>query len=622
MADNTIFDEWLEIAQNFKDKADAMLNEIRQYKQDMFLMRNEMMERLEAGQFIRDNSRIVISAPEIIIGNVDHHGVLQGGGTVIIKGATVENHGVGEGGQVNIVAPLIQQIAEDRGIDGAEKVVHNQSEVRTVGRQIHIESQDPATVDKKGGYFISTPTAKGVQVVSDSDVRIETGKKNKKKKDLIDNALNAVRTQKAEFDLKVRNSEAVLKNLSKIINEKISQDKTLSASDDLGRANALALDEVAAVMEEEVNLFSQSLQKMACNISGLAEANRAIACLEKELSDLPSEDDYKKKGNGSLLVLQGENIDICSRDGDGNIRTDAGSGIKIQGNRIGLLSALEDDQLTPEASMGRIDIRSRNVSISTENQTGSHYEGGVLTSAKFPVVGNVTIMSKAIDMLAVDTELKDDKFTETALTKGSTVNIRAEKVKVKTIDQQGKAVGKFTVNSQQIALKATDIKDYNADIELDNQFNFKHPETHAKEVTADSKLLLLAETMNIGYKKDELETKKLYLTSTDEVLINSKSLVQLTQGEKGKADALIDMRNKNLEALAKGHVNVGGDDGLDLYGETTINGAVKAGDVEVANLKASKSVTAPNLTDGINTPTPPKKNTNQNTGDKPQESSI
>ena len=111
MADNTIFDEWLEIAQNFKDKADAMLNEIRQYKQDMFLMRNEMMERLEAGQFIRDNSRIVISAPEIIIGNVDHHGVLQGGGTVIIKGATVENHGVGEGGQVNIVAPLIQQIA-------------------------------------------------------------------------------------------------------------------------------------------------------------------------------------------------------------------------------------------------------------------------------------------------------------------------------------------------------------------------------------------------------------------------------------------------------------------------------------------------------------------------------
>ena len=620
MADNTIFDEWIEIAQNFKSKADAMLDEIRQYKQDMFLMRNEIMERLEAGQFIRDESRIVISAPEIIIGNVDHHGALQNGGRVIIKGSTVEHHGVGPGGKVNITAPLIQQIAIDRGIDGVERVVHEQSEIRTVGRQVHIESQDPAVVEGKGGYFVSTPSATGIQVLSDSTIRIDAAKKNKSKKKYIDDALTAMNRQKADYDVKAGGSEIVLKNLAKTINEKISKDEVLSANDDLGRANALALDEVAAVMEEEVNQFSHHLYNMAGYTAGLAEAKRAIACLEKEKSDMPSEDDYKKNGNGSLLVLQGENIDILSRDGEGNVRTNEDSGIKIQGNNIELFSTMEDGKLTPAEAKGRINVRSRNVSISTDDFVDGEFKNGDLEKGKFPLVGNVTIMSKAINMTAVDMETDKGKFKETKLTEGSEVNIRAEKVKVKTIDEKGKSVGKFSVNSQRIALKATDIKDYKTDIELDDQGNPKQPEMHSDKVAADSKMLLLAETMNIGYKKDELETKTLYLSSTDNVLINSKSHVQLTQGTRGSADVTIDMSGQNLEATAGGNTVVEGDGGLTLYGDTTINGAVKAGDVEVANLNASKSVSAPNLTDGISTPAPAQKNSGKKKGDKFEES--
>ena len=41
---------------------------------------------MNSGLFYRDNDRIVISAPEIIIGNVDKSGTLQGGmGKVFIK---------------------------------------------------------------------------------------------------------------------------------------------------------------------------------------------------------------------------------------------------------------------------------------------------------------------------------------------------------------------------------------------------------------------------------------------------------------------------------------------------------------------------------------------------------
>ena len=142
------------------------------------------------------------------------------------------------------------------------------------------------------------------------------------------------------------------------------------------------------------------------------------------------------------------------------------------------------------------------------------------------------------------------------------------------------------------------------------------------KVAADSQLLLLSETMNIGYKKDEMETKNLYLSSTDNVLINGNSHVQLTQGKRGSADGIIEMKGTNVDVIANGNMVVEGDSGINMYGDTTMNGAVKAGDVEVENLKASKSVTAPNITDGMNMPGSPKKNSGKSKGDEFKETGI
>ena len=142
------------------------------------------------------------------------------------------------------------------------------------------------------------------------------------------------------------------------------------------------------------------------------------------------------------------------------------------------------------------------------------------------------------------------------------------------------------------------------------------------KVAADSQLLLLSETMNIGFKKDEMETKNLYLSSTENVLINSNSHVQLTQGKRGSADGIIEMKGTNVDVIANGNMVVEGDSGITMYGDTTMNGAVKAGDVEVENLKASKSVTAPNITDGMNMPGSPKKNSGKSKGDEFKETGI
>ena len=61
--ENTVLDDWIAIAENFKSSIDKMLNEVHTAKMELMLLQNEIIDRLDAGQYIRDDQRIIISAP-------------------------------------------------------------------------------------------------------------------------------------------------------------------------------------------------------------------------------------------------------------------------------------------------------------------------------------------------------------------------------------------------------------------------------------------------------------------------------------------------------------------------------------------------------------------------------
>ena len=94
--------------------------------------------------YYRNDERIVISAPEIVIGNVDKSGALNGGetGTVIIKGSDVALEGVGDTGRIVSRAPIIHQKAVNPGIDGRENVVCGMSEIVSQACDIVLHSSD------------------------------------------------------------------------------------------------------------------------------------------------------------------------------------------------------------------------------------------------------------------------------------------------------------------------------------------------------------------------------------------------------------------------------------------------------------------------------------------------
>ena len=164
---DTAFSDWKSILQDFKDSVEKDLDEIRTQKAEIQQIKHEIFTRLAQGQYIHDDHRIVLSAPEIIIGNVDSTGMLwsESGSTITIRGNAVNLEGSGVAGYVKSRATNIAQITVDPGTDGLEDVVHPGSSVVSQARNIVIQSNDC------DGCFSQSPVGIGCGVKIHAMVR-------------------------------------------------------------------------------------------------------------------------------------------------------------------------------------------------------------------------------------------------------------------------------------------------------------------------------------------------------------------------------------------------------------------------------------------------------------------
>ena len=166
----TIFDDWKTALDNFQLKVSNDLKDIRQQKAEIQQLKTEIFNKVAQGRFIRDDQRLVLSAPEIIIGNVDASGMLYSEqGAIVIRGQRVGVEGVGEHGVIENRAPKISQIAVDPGPDGVDAVVRSCSSIVSQAKQITIQSNQAA----ENGYFSRSPKADGVSVCIHSDKTVD-----------------------------------------------------------------------------------------------------------------------------------------------------------------------------------------------------------------------------------------------------------------------------------------------------------------------------------------------------------------------------------------------------------------------------------------------------------------
>lgn len=612
MADEkkTLLDQWKEVIDKFNDNIEKSLDEVRQYKQAIEQAKVDILNEINNGQFISDDQCIVISAPKIIIGNVSKDGNLrEGGGEVIIKGHALQLNGVGEGGSITARAPSVVQEAVDPGIDGKEAVVHDDSCITSQARTIILETQNPPKHDPRKATFLPIEGyAAGITLSSEKDVSILAAPENEKKKERVSTQMASINDLITIKNREISKHKDDLKSIMKSMKDTLDENLELTKDDDLTKSNILAIDELRSLLRKQLPKFNSKILDYASAMSDLAELKRQQKNMEKADSNLSSSaTQYTTKSTGAKVTVQSEKIELLSKDGDGTWRTNEGAGVDIRANDIKLRAMDEDksshvEKLTKEKDKGRVTIQSRNVTISTADIQGATLKDGKLEKAKFPVLGDVTIRSKTINMEAVDMEQTDasGKMKETKLTEGSLINLRAKKVRVKTINEKGESVGKFSVNSQKISLKATNIDGYKPEVELDDQGNPKYPEKMpSKELTAGSEMLLLAENMHIGYKKDKMRSKNVYMASEEKVVVGGKKETIIASD-----GSQLGLAGKNITVAAGDKLVLSSKSGNTVKGKTEFKEKVTTGDIDVNNIKAKGEMSSTNISDGIKTPSP------------------
>ena len=642
-----IFEEWEKKLSNFESSVEKDLAEIRKCKAEMQQMKLDVVAELQKGRYVRDTQRLVLSAPEIIIGNVDRSGALFAGGSkVIVRGTQVGVEGAGEGGCLELRAPSIREIAEDPGTDGREHVVGSLSEVVSQARNIIIQSDDAS-----GAFSAPTvPTGgSGVRIHADKTIDVHAAMTAESREERLSGLISETEKQKNFLKEQASAHKKSFTDLQKELQDLIEKRDKLAKDYDSVRTNYREIKGVSEEIEALSMSITEETYAYAEILSLLAETSRRLKCFKDEKSKIKKGDDFKKKPTGAAVNISGENINLLSVDGENNLRDNEDAGVLIDANRVGICSVDKDGALNKEGKVtvvakniematagaadvksndegeqekgtytaegdfklksknitieavdyevadkkykekqltadSKIKLRAKTIEVSTEGSANVEVDDkGKMTKANYTSEGDIIVRSKTLTVASIDTDIENGEAKEKALTAGGKVAIRAEKMDLSATDTEGKATGSVSINAKAVGLKSMDVE--------------KEKRTDDK-LAAGSTMTIVAEKMYVGAKSKDVKSKKVQVMSEEIGAFADKTLE--IQQDEGKA----------LVQLSGGNASLGGSK-TQVYGETTINAKtevkdeIKAPKATIDNLEAKTSFKSPNISDGIAVPGAP-----------------
>ena len=598
-----IYNEWKKLLDNFQQCVEKDLEEIHAQKSEVQQIKTDIFSRLEKGLFYRDNDRIVISAPEIVIGNVDRSGELQGGiGHVIIKGSGVDVEGVGESGQIVSRAPSIRQIAVNPGVDGMEDVVCDTSEVISQAGSIVLHSSDSEGAFSQNGLSADKG---GIWIHADNNLNMEAAIANDVRKESIESQVKDLTEQatnlKKVMDDQKKAVDSFFKNMTSLLEKR---DKLNQSENYLLRVSMDDLDEIHAEMNSLMPSLYHTTVSFIHTVAQLAEVNRKKKALETGDGNLHTNDE-------AGIRIRTPRFTTSMSDDSGKLIENGGFSVNSQNISLSTVNASPDGKELPV--VGNIDLRSKNINMeavdyqrddkgmtekeltkdsqikmtaqtievaTTNPKSIERDDKGKITKGEYTAEGDVIIRSKTVAVESLDYEVKDGKLATKALTKDGKIAVRAEKTDILAADAEGKATGAISLNAKTVSVKSMDVD--------------KEKLTDDK-LAAGSTMTLVSEKMYVGAKSKDIKSKKIQAMSEEIGAFADKTL-EIQQGD-GKA----------VVQLSGGNASMGGSKSA-LYGDTTINGKADVkGDVKAPkgvfdNLEAKSSFKSSNISDGIAVP--------------------
>ena len=627
------------------DFKEGVLKAIRQLKDEIYNLKVDNFNQ-SMGKLICDDKRIVLSAPEIIIGDVNLGGVLNpdAHSKVIIKGNDVSMQGAGNLGKIDMRAPIIEQIAENPGIDGNEHIIGDVSSLISQAANITIQSD---RVQKDGAFpAVNSITEGGIRINSDSQVDLTAIQSLDGLKARIEEQIQTLKGSKEQIDAQVKAAQEEFKTQRQAIDELLEKKSKLGDGDDCIRTDYLDMDSLNDEIEDLSKALSESIYKYSNLLSMQGETQRLIKYFQARKDEIAktSDDQFKKDSTFSSVNIVSETVNLSAMDGDGNVRTNPEAGINILTNTMNIMGDHDEKGSLLEGNSLKVNMK--NVDITTSGATNMEADDkDVLTKAQYQNEGDVIIRSKNITLESVDYEIAEKKYKEKGLTADGKILLRSKTIEASTVnakdvdvDEKGKLTkatytseGDVIINSKTVSVKAVDTqldggetketaltKDSSFSVRAEkNSFSATDTEGKAtgsmsinakaidvksmdveKEKRTDSKLAeggvikTVAEKMYVGAFSKDLKSKKLQAQSEEIGLFADNTL----EAQQGEAKAVVQ--------LSDGKTAVSGSE-TNLYGKTTINAdteikcSLKVPKATVDNLEAKSSFNSPNISDGI-----------------------
>lgn len=638
---DTEFSDWKTALKRLQDSVEKDIDEIRKQKAEIQQIKHDIFNRLAQGQYIHDDHRIVLSAPEIIIGNVDSSGMLwsENGSTITIRGNGVNLEGSGSGGYVKSRATSISQIAVDPGTDGQEEVVRPGSSVVSQARNIVLQSNDA------DGCFSQLPTGVGcgVSIHSDGLMNIDASKSVEVRGEAIANMLSVLKEQKSSLKSASSDRLSEVTSLTDDIKDLLEDMDDLTGGVEDIRSN---IGDLIGLQKDYNNLIPSlvpAIEDCVRTISALAEVNRKISCLEAEQEALNSEKDtFTENSTGASLSLTAEQISLSSVDGDGNVRTNPEASVSVQTGKVSIETLQPDGSLIEDSYVtihtGDVDISTVNPALTEPGKPDGDYTTG----------GSFRVNSKDVSFVAADYNLADGEYTESSLTADSGFYVRMQDINLHAVDTEGNSTGSFNLIADKMALTAAD-KDGNQTGSVDvkaldlflsskdkdgtatgaltmtakdvsllsvdkdgkalGQIVLNGKDVHVKAMDLDDKgkdknlaagsnMILAAENMFVGRTKSDRQSKTLTLSS-EKTGVYGKTTAEIQQGE---AKAVVQLDGGNV-AISGSKSQFYGDNTMN--GKTDFKGDVTAPKLAADNLEAKMSFKSKNISDGIAVPGAP-----------------
>ena len=565
------------------DFKEGVLKAIRQLKDEIYNLKVDNFNQ-SMGKLIRDDKRIVLSAPEIIIGDVNFGGVLNpdAHSSVIIKGNDVSMQGAGNLGKIDMRAPIIEQIAENPGIDGNEHIIGDVSSLISQAANITIQSD---RVQKDGAFpAVNSITEGGIRINSDSQVDLTATKSLDGLKARIEEQIQTLKGSKEQIDAQVKAAQEEFKTQRKAIDELLEKKSKLGDGDDCIRTDYLDMDSLNDEIEDLSKALSESIYKYSNLLSIQGETQRLIKYFQTKKEEIAktSDDQFKKDSTFSSVNIVSETVNLSAMDGDGNVRTNPEAGINILTNTMNIMGDHDEKGSLLEGNSLKVNMK--NVDITTSGATNMEADDkDVLTKAQYQNEGDVIIRSKNITLESVDYEIAEKKYKEKGLTADGKILLRSKTIEASTVnakdvdvDDKGKLTkatytseGDVIINSKTVSVKAVDTqldggetkettltKDSSFSVRAEkNSFSATDTEGKAtgsmsinakaidvkamdveKEKRTDSKLAeggvikTVAEKMFVGAFSKDLKSKKLQAQS-EEIGLFADNTLEAQQGE-------------------------------------------------------------------------------------------